>query len=77
MYLLRCHRGETIDDCEITPLFGFMMFLWAVLCVRYWDREEARLAYKWGTFRTTNWDKKARKRPTFVGEMSLSPVTGR
>jgi len=77
VYLLRNFRGETIEDCDFTPLFGIVAFLWAILCVRFWERKEARLSYQFGTFAFTTQDRvKFGQRPNFEGKMRLNPVTG-
>jgi hypothetical protein len=53
-YLFRTYRGDTQDEDEYTPFYGVLCFVWAILFLRYWDREEHRLAYRWGTMKLTN-----------------------
>ncbi|KAL7543706.1 hypothetical protein ACHAXR_013200 [Thalassiosira sp. AJA248-18] len=77
VYVLRVYRGHTIDDCDLTPFVGLATFCWAVLCTRYWERYEAELAYKWGTFAVTEGDTlRLGKRIGFKGKMRSSPITG-
>ncbi len=78
VFLLRNFRGETIEDCDFTPLFGIVTFFWAILCVRFWERKEARLSYQFGTFAFTTQDRvKFGQRPNFEGKMRLNPITGK
>jgi len=78
VFILRIYRGDTVDNCELTPFVGLATFGWAVLCNRYWERTEAELAYKWGTFAVTDGDRLSLgKRPGFRGKMRRSPITGR
>ena len=71
--MLRKYRGDTVDTCELTPFVGLFVFCWAVLCTRYWDRREAELAYKWGTYSLSDMPE---KRPGFRGKLRRSPITG-
>ena len=76
IYTLRLYRGDTVDVCDLTPFHGLSCFLWGVLFLRYWEREEARLSYAWGTYGDTLAKKKYGARPEFEGELKPSPVTG-
>ena len=76
IYTLRLYRGDTVDTCDFTPFHGLGTFLWGVLFLRYWEREEARLSYAWGTYGDTIAKKKYGARPEFEGELKPSPVTG-
>ena len=75
-YIGRMLLGDTVDTCRLTPFYGLTMFPCAVLFLRLWDREECRLAYEWGTFSMTGYEKKHfNARPGFYGETRISPVT--
>ncbi|KAL7522355.1 hypothetical protein ACHAWX_007182 [Stephanocyclus meneghinianus] len=77
-YIIRKARGDTVDNCDITPFVGLATFFWAALCDRCWERRESRLAYLWGTYSSSYRDRISfGQRPEFVGEMRKSPVTGR
>jgi len=77
IYIARSLRGDTVDTCELTPAYGLAVFMWAILFLRFWDRQEARLAYDWGTFSSTGYERKYfGSRPEFEGELRPSPVTG-
>ena len=77
IFVVRMFRGDTVDTCDLTPFHGLGTFLWAVLFLRFWDRQEARLAYDWGTFSSTGYERKYfGSRPEFEGELRPSPVTG-
>jgi len=77
VYVLRIHRGDTVDTCDLTPFVGVVTFCWAVVCNRYWEKHEAELAYEWGTYIVTDGDKiSLGKRPGFRGKMQRSPITG-
>jgi anoctamin-10 len=91
-YLFRTYRGDTQDEDEYTPFYGVFCFVWAILFLRYWDREEHRLAYRWGTMKLTNViedraetdysasynedDGAGHRRPEFRGYHRISPITG-
>ncbi len=79
IYCVRKYRGDTVDTCELTPLFGIVMFFWATLFNRFWERQEASLAYQWGSYAVTDRDElEYGKRANFKGEtIRRSPVTGR
>ena len=74
--IIRYYNGDSIEDCEITPFFGMGVFIWACLFIRYWEREESRLSYKWGTFQSNTKGKELNIRPQFKGHIRISPVTG-
>ena len=40
--------GKDVDNCRITPLHGFITFVWAMTFLRSWEREEHCLAQEWG-----------------------------
>lgn len=76
-FILRKYRGDTIETCEVTPFYGLVTFIWAIVWLRSWERAEARYAYNWGTFSGTSYEKKYfNVRPEFEGELRVSPVTG-
>eukprot|EP00560_Eucampia_antarctica_P003750 CAMPEP_0197832480 /NCGR_PEP_ID=MMETSP1437-20131217/14974_1 /TAXON_ID=49252 ORGANISM="Eucampia antarctica, Strain CCMP1452" /NCGR_SAMPLE_ID=MMETSP1437 /ASSEMBLY_ACC=CAM_ASM_001096 /LENGTH=734 /DNA_ID=CAMNT_0043435879 /DNA_START=77 /DNA_END=2281 /DNA_ORIENTATION=- len=73
----RYYRGDTIDNCELTPFHGIFVFLWGVLFLRDWQRQEARFAYSWGTFSSTGYQRRFfAVRPEFKGVLKVSEVTG-
>lgn len=76
IFTMRLYRGDTVDTCDLTPFHGLGTFLWGVLFLRYWEREEARLSYAWGTYGDSLAKKKYGARPEFEGELKPSPVTG-
>ena len=77
VFVVRIFRGDTVDTCDLTPFHGLGTFLWGVLFLRFWDRQEARLAYDWGTFSSSGYERKYfGSRPEFEGELRPSPVTG-
>lgn len=78
VYGFRLYRGDTIDTDEYVPFFGLVTFLWAVLFLRFWEREENRLAYKWGTYSLSNYEMRRffATRPEFRGFLRRSPITG-
>jgi anoctamin-10 len=78
VYIIRCYRGDTIDTDEYTPFYGLVTFLWAVLFLRFWERHEHRLAYQWGTFSLSQYERQKffAVRPEFRGYLRKSPVTG-
>lgn len=78
VYCVRNYRGDTIDNCDLTPFVGIVTFFWATVYNRFWEREEASLAYQWGSYAVTNRDALFYgKRASFKGEARESPVTGR
>jgi anoctamin-10 len=78
VYLLRWYRNDTIDEDEYTPFYGLVTFIWAVLFLRFWDRQEIRLSYYWGTYSLSPYERKKyfAVRPEFMGYLRRSPVTG-
>jgi hypothetical protein len=78
VYLFRLYRGDGIDTDEFTPLYGLICFLWAVLLLRFWEREENRLALRWGTYSFSPWERQKffATRPEFCGFLRVSPITG-
>jgi len=77
VYSIRTYNGDTIDTCEITPFFGFGVFLWASFFVRFWERRESTLAYHWGTYQSNNVGQAFQINPEFEGTIRISPVTDR
>ena len=78
IYVMRIYRNDSIDTDEYTPFYGLVCFFWAILFVRFWEREEHRLAYGWGTFPLTAYERQKyfAKRVDFRGFVRTSPVTG-
>eukprot|EP00977_Amphora_coffeiformis_P027664 scaffold34630_cov185-Amphora_coffeaeformis.AAC.10 len=78
VFVFRLYRGDTIDTDEYTPFYGLLTFLWAVFFLRFWEREENRLAYKWGTYSLTTYERQKffATRPEFRGYVRRSPITG-
>jgi anoctamin-10 len=92
VFLLRIYRNDTIDTDEYTPFYGLLCFIWAILFTRFWERQENRMAYSWGTLQITNFnfidhfeqdyslsndnDGPGHRRPEFYGHVRSSPVTG-
>ena len=77
-WLLRWYRNDTIEEDEYTPFYGLITFLWGVLFLRFWQREERRLAYRWGTFSLSPYEQQKyfAIRPDFRGYTRASPITG-
>ena len=78
VFLLRWYRQDTIDEDEYTPFYGLITFLWAVLMIRFWDRQEHRLSYHWGTHSLALFERQKflDTRPEFRGYLRESPATG-
>jgi anoctamin-10 len=78
-WLFRWYRNDTIEEDEYTPFYGLITFIWGVLFLRFWQRHEHRLAYQWGTFSLSPYEKQKyfAIRPDFRGYVRQSPVTGR
>jgi hypothetical protein len=78
VYACRWHRGDTLDEDEYTPLYGLLTFFWAVLFLRFWERHEKRLSYRWGTYMLTDYERQKffSTRDSFQGYLRLSPITG-
>ena len=78
VFLLRRYRGDSIDEDEYTPFYGLVVFVWAILFLRFLDRQEHRLAFEWGTFSLSKYEKQKffAVRPEFRGFLRQSPVTG-
>jgi len=73
----RWWRQDTIDEDEYTPFYGLLCFLWAIVYSRFWQRHEHRLAYSWGTYAQSEYERKAYfLRPNFRGTLRKSPITG-
>ena len=77
--LFRRYRNDTTDTDEYTPFYGIVGFFWAILFLRFWDRYEHRLAFKWGTFSLSPYERQKffAVRPEFRGFLRQSPVTGK
>jgi len=67
--------GKDVDNCRITPLHGFITFVWAITFLRSWEREEYRLAQEWGTYDVEKM-KKTTFRSDFRGVPRICPITG-
>jgi hypothetical protein len=73
----RWYRGDTVDEDEYTPFYGLICFLWAILGCRFWQRQEHKLAYSWGTYAQSEYERKGCSvRPQFHGRLRKSPITG-
>ena len=75
IFLLRTVRGGSIDTDTLTPFHGLLTFVWAICFTQFWSREEARLAYKWGTRTNTQGKETFSVRHEFEGTMRISEVT--
>jgi anoctamin-10 len=77
-WLLRWYRNDTIEEDEYTPFYGLITFLWGILFTRFWQRHENRLAYQWGTYSLSPYEKQKyfAIRPDFRGYQRLSPISG-
>jgi len=74
----RWYRNDTIDNDEFTPFYGLITFLWAIIFLQFWGRQEYQWSYQWGTLlneyeRQTYFE----VRTEFRGKLRISPVTGR
>jgi anoctamin-10 len=76
--LFRLYRHDNIDNDEFTPFYGVLVFIWAMLFLRFWDRQERRLALQWGTYSLSPYQRQKffAVRPEFRGFLRHSPVTG-
>ena len=73
----RWWRQDTIDEDEYTPFYGLLCFLWAIVYSRFWQRQEHRLAYSWGTYAHSEYERKGYfLRSQFKGTLRRSPITG-
>jgi hypothetical protein len=77
IWAIRTSRGDSIDNCTITPFHGLVTFIWAVVFVQLWERKQNRLAYSWGTWSATGTNKRSSVRHEFQGETRKSAVTGK
>lgn len=77
LYGLRSCRGDSIDTCTFTPFYGAFIFVWAVCYLRFYQRHEARWAWRWGTYTDGLQRTTLAVRPEFYGLLRISPVTGR
>lgn len=75
IFMNRYVQGGSIDTDPLTPFHGLFTFIWAILFVQFWKREEARLAYKWGTYSTDKRKESLSVRHEFQGIMRVSEVT--
>lgn len=75
IFVLRTTRGGSIDTDTLTPFHGLLTFVWAICFTQFWSREEARLAYKWGTKTHTPGKETFTVRHEFQGIMRVSEVT--
>jgi len=77
IYILKIRSGETVDTCRFIPFHGLITFIWGIFFLRYWERQETRLAFDWGNFSSLGTSKTVfNARPNFYGELRVSPVTG-
>jgi len=77
-FAFRWYRHDTLDEDEFTPFYGLITFLWGVMFLRFWERHEHRLAYQWGTYSLSPYERQKffAIRPQFRGYLRKSPVTG-
>jgi len=78
-FALRWYRNDTIDEDEYTPFYGIIVFFWSVVFLCYWEREEKRLSFRWGTYSLSDYERRKlfADRPGFTGYLRISPVTGK
>jgi hypothetical protein len=76
--LQRWYRKDTLDEDEFTPFYGLITFLWGIVFLRFWERHENRLAYQWGVYSLSEYERQKYfdTRPEFFGFVRRSPVTG-
>jgi len=72
---LRTFRGVSIDTDTLTPFHGLFTFIWAIMFIQFWSREEVRLSYQWGTMLTDKCSETLTVRHEFHGAMRISEVT--
>lgn len=79
VYAFRLYRHDQIDNDEYTPFYGVLTFVWGVLFLRFWERHEDRLAYRWGVYALSPYERAKffAVRPQFQGFLRKSPITGR
>jgi len=78
VYFLRLYRHDTIDEDEFAPFYGMVVFVWAIFFLKFWERQEKRLAVRWGTESLSPYERQKyfAVRPEFHGYERISPVTG-
>lgn len=78
IFLFRTWRQDSIDDDEYTPFYGLVAFIWGICFLRFWERHEDRLAFRWGVYSLSPYEKAKyfSVRPQFRGYLRKSPVTG-
>ena len=64
----------SIDDDPYALLFSLVAIVWAIWFVHAWRREQAELAFRWGTYGAAA---PPRLRPHFTGDEVTDPVSGR
>ncbi|CAL8104443.1 unnamed protein product [Orchesella dallaii] len=54
--------------------FCFLNMMFVILFLINWQRKCSELAFLWGTLKMNKWEE---PRPSYVGELSIDPVTGK
>lgn len=77
-YCFRWYRRDTVNNDEYTPFYGLITFIWAILFLQFWGRQECQWSYKWGTL-MNDYERQTyfEVRTEFTGQLRLSPVTGK
>lgn len=65
----RERTGVSIDQSPFAPIYSVAIVLWAILFAKFWRRQEALLALRWGTM----WlDHHSEVRPQYKGANSAA-----
>jgi anoctamin-8 len=69
------HASEVLSPVALT--YAFVMLLWGVLFIVFWQRRQARLAYRWGVWSFESQQLMEEPQPSFRGDIGRNPVTGK
>jgi anoctamin-10 len=73
----RLYRDESISNDEYTPFYGLITFIWGIIFLQFWARQEIQWSYQWGTL-LNDYERQTyfAPRTEFTGKLRHSPVTG-
>jgi len=73
-YIQSGSAAKAVEQRVISPIFCFIVSLWAELMFEYWKRKEVAKAMEWGT---TDFEEKESVRPQFYGQVMNSYIDGK